>query len=176
VIIVLLLLCGCAVAGGILLYNSNSNSGSSKPSPTSTAVVPDVAKAKVTAAWTFYRAMGTADITALKTVMPAETVAGAGADFWPALVAGNNSVFQKEVWTGDTMTVSYVSGDGLKGTITLKPGAGDVVLFTQQFEGKAANEGQFVLIEEADGWKVLELKTASTDIKFDMASLQALSK
>jgi hypothetical protein len=170
VIIVLLLLCGCGI-GGVLLFNSSSTSSSSS---TATPAKPDPAKAKVTAAWKFYKAMGTGDTATLMTVMPAETVAGAGADFWPALVAGNHSVFQTEVWTGNAMTVAYTATDGTKGTIALKPGTGDVVLFTQQFEGKPANAGQIGLIEEADGWKVLELKTASSDIKFDVKSLKAL--
>lgn len=170
VIIVLLLLCGCAV-GGVLLFNSGTKSGvtSVKPLP------PDPAKAKVTAAWKFYKAMGSGDIETLKTVMPADTVAIASTDFWTAFVGDNNSVFQKESWSGNTVTVAYTSTDGRKGTIILKPGTGDVVLFTQQFTGAAKNEGQIGLVEESGGWKVLSIKTAgTTEIKLDAASLKAL--
>lgn len=171
IIILLLLLCGCGV-GGLLLFNSGSRSTST--STDVTPVKPDPDKAKVTAAWTFYKAMGEANVSDLKSVMPAETVAGADMSFWLALVEGNKSVFEQEVWKGTTLTDSYTATDGRKGTIELKPGTGDAVLFTQQFTGAAKNEGQIILIEESDGWKVLELKSASTDLKFDMKSLKAL--
>jgi hypothetical protein len=170
VVIVLLLLCGCAI-GGVLLFSSGTNSGVTSVEP----LRPDPTKAKVTAAWTFYKAMGSGDIGTLMTVMPSDTVAFATSDFWTAFVGDNKSVFQKESWSGDTVTVAYTSTDGRKGTIILKPGTGDAVLFTQQFTGEATkSEGQIGLIEESGGWKVLSIKTGSKEIKLDAASLKAL--
>jgi hypothetical protein len=170
VIIVLLLLCGCGV-GATLLFNSASKS-SGVTGVESTK--PDPAKEKVTAAWTFYKAMGSGDIATLMTVMPSDTVAVASPDFWTAFVGDNKAVFQKETWNGNTVTVAYTSTDGRKGTITVKPGTGDVALFTQQFTGAAKVEGQIGLVEESGGWKVLSIKTGGTEIKLDAASLKAL--
>ncbi len=176
VLVGLLLLCGCAAVGGLVLFASDSRQETSSQ-PTPKVVVSKDDTAKLEAALTLVKAMNTGDAELLKSVMPAATAAGVSPDFWTSFVQSTSADAPK-LGTVDrkaeTIVVEtiYDAGTGSM-TFTISPTDGDSVDIHTVRADKSTTDSVAKVGKEGEAWKVLALSNGTTTIPFDLDGLNA---
>lgn len=170
--IVLLLICGCGVAGYLLFSSSSSKSTGAAPAKTRDS------KGEITAAFAFLKGMGAGDIELFKSVMPEESVKAVPKETWDSLMsdaAAAPTQFGTLQFSGDTANVTFDGGDS-KGTMDFRTAGTDLVVVTLKPSESESEEATLTMSLEKDRWTVTAFETIDGVLQFDPESIKGLAQ